>query len=373
MVQPRLPAQPRERDIDFVMITGAGASREFGVNGTKLALMGYWCEALIKRLNATNLTFTDITGLQPGLSGLQFEQRLGDFLRRVESFGEIEPLLRASTQFPGAPPNLGGDVLPEWHRQTVHQLDQIIEVIRGSLYEEFGAPSIDLGAAASAYSGLLTALGIGNGTRWAYATTNYDWIGDSVIRQLGGCPDYGAVTSTQSTAEGRLVLHNLLDGMPRYTPVLHIHGRVGWYRRRGGEVYSSNITQHDMNYGVPIVMLPDPRKIYDSDDVINLVWSQFVSALRRAKRVFVLGHSLNDAALVRAIAENVEPLDRVGVALLCSPGNEGELDQNAGSVLQTVIDHLGNAAQIPMRFGDGLATGRTGIEKWLERTDPSSH
>jgi hypothetical protein len=50
---------------------------------------------------------------------------------------------------------------------------------------------------------VICAFGIGDATKWAYATTtNYDWIGDQVIRQRGGCPDFGAVMSVQSTAEG---------------------------------------------------------------------------------------------------------------------------------------------------------------------------
>ena len=42
----------RTRDIDLVMVTGAGASRDFGVNGVKLPLMGDWSDALVKKLGA---------------------------------------------------------------------------------------------------------------------------------------------------------------------------------------------------------------------------------------------------------------------------------------------------------------------------------
>ena len=34
--------------------------------------------------------------------------------------------------------------------------------------------------------------------------------------------------------EGDLQLRTLLDGMPRYVPILHLHGRAGWYRRNEG-------------------------------------------------------------------------------------------------------------------------------------------
>ena len=34
----------RERDIDVVLVTGAGASRAFGVNGKPMPLMGDWSD-----------------------------------------------------------------------------------------------------------------------------------------------------------------------------------------------------------------------------------------------------------------------------------------------------------------------------------------
>jgi hypothetical protein len=48
---PHVPS--RERDIDWVIVTGAGASWELGVNGVKMPLMGDWSGALVKKLNTT--------------------------------------------------------------------------------------------------------------------------------------------------------------------------------------------------------------------------------------------------------------------------------------------------------------------------------
>jgi hypothetical protein len=39
-----------ERDLDLVLISGAGASAPFGVNGTQLPMMGEWSDALVKKL-----------------------------------------------------------------------------------------------------------------------------------------------------------------------------------------------------------------------------------------------------------------------------------------------------------------------------------
>jgi hypothetical protein len=68
-------------------------------------------------------------------------------------------------------------------------------------------------------------------------------------------------------AELRLEVSGIIDGIGRYVPVLHLHGRVGWYRR-DQRVYVANVIKHDQGFGVPIVMLPDPDKVYDQDDII---------------------------------------------------------------------------------------------------------
>lgn len=68
-------------------------------------------------------------------------------------------------------------------------------------------------------------------------------------------------------------------------------------------------------------MLPDPDKVYDQDDIIIALWQQFGEALARAKRVFVLGHSLNDRYLLRALLQNVQPLDRIAVTVLADPAD----------------------------------------------------
>src|SRR5439155_1319040 len=82
----------------------------------------------------------------------------------------------------------------------------------------------------------------------------------------------------------------------RYTPVLHLHGKVGWLRRPDETTipFFSGTTAYDPTFGLPIIMLPDPRKTYSGDDVLSILWAQFENALHRARRVFVVGHSLAD-------------------------------------------------------------------------------
>lgn len=63
-------------------------------------------------------------------------------------------------------------------------------------------------------------------------------------------------------------------------------------------------------------MLPDPEKNYDQDLTIITLWSEFRSALGRAKKVLVLGHSLNDSYLVRTLSQYVGDPHRVAVCRL---------------------------------------------------------
>ena len=190
-----------------------------------------------------------------------------------------------------------------------------------------------------------------------------------MIGELQWNPDWGEPPQAQ-TSEQRLSVDGLIQGLPRYVPVLHLHGRVGWYRRLNGSrtpEYATTTTRHQQGFGVPIVMLPDPNKAYGSDPVISSLWTQFEEALRRARRVFVLGHSLNDTAIVRALQDNVEPLDRIAVTILGKAKEPDTPDASAIEVMDRIRLQLGNAALIPMRFGSHPNAGQEGIETWLGR------
>jgi hypothetical protein len=362
----------RPRDIDLVMVTGAGASREFGVNGTKLPLMAEWSDALVLKLGE-HISYLDTTGLKRGMAGEEFEGRLGKFLRDIEAFARIGDLLEPSTRFQDLGPSggqfLGAQgVLENWHTVAGHHFGQITDLIRESLYDLFADARVDHGAAATAYAGLFSSLGLGGGSRMVYATTNYETVGEHAIRLAGGRPDWGQPPALGNEGELRLEVPGIIDGIGRYVPVLHLHGRVGWYRR-DGRVYAANVVRHDQGFGIPIVMLPDPDKVYDQDDVIISLWQQFGEALARAKRVFVLGHSLNDSYLLRALVQNVEPLDRIAVAVLEAGHDDDSLDSSAVPVVAKIQEHLGNAAIIPMRFGSTPDAGRRGIAAWTEKLE----
>lgn len=360
----------QERDIDVVLVTGAGASRAFGVNGVPMPLMTDWADHLVGKLGVRP-GYLEATGLRKNMSGEEFEFRLGKFLQDVEAFRRVRDLLDPSVRFQdfGAGTQImqSTGVMEQWHQQSVYHFDQITGLIRESLYELFADAAVDLDAAAKAYQGLFQSLGLGGpDSRLVYATTNYDTIGEHAIRRAGGLPDWGQPPSLEREGEARLAVDGLLEGLPRYVPVLHLHGRVGWYRG-DGRVYAANVVKHQEGFGIPLVMLPDPEKVYDQDDVIIALWREFSAALARAKRVLVLGHSLNDQYLLRALIQNVQPLDRIAVGVLGDDQDPPQPHPSAGPVLTKIRQDLGNAAIIPIRFGDAIDQGSVGIRAWTQK------
>jgi hypothetical protein len=188
-----MASQEVPRDIDLVLVTGAGASREFGVNHTQLPLMDDWARALVAALNG-HPGYRRVTGLEAGMDGPEFEARLGDFLRRVQAFRLMEPLLEALAAVPSAQSQVIADgAWSSWHSDRSFQLGEITKVIHKSLYDQFGEPSTDPGMVQQGYSTLLTSLGIGPNSRWAIATTNYDTIAEQAVEAVGGMPDTGSV------------------------------------------------------------------------------------------------------------------------------------------------------------------------------------
>jgi hypothetical protein len=363
-----------ERDLDYVLVTGAGASVPFGLNNTRLAAMAEWAEALVTKLNTGATGYFGATGLYPTMGATQFEAQLGRFLNQVTAFTQIKDVVAASKQFAvsghtGAQQLNTEGLLEAWYENTKGHLGRIVDLTHESLYEQFAEPAWDPARAQSAYGDLLQALGINPSSRWVYATTNYDRIGETAVQLLGMNPDWGEPPQTGNAGERPIEVDRLIDGIPRYVPVLHLHGRVGWFRRldfsEASAIYSTPATRYQAGFGVPIVMLPDPNKAYDSDPIINSLWTQFIQSLRRAKRVFVLGHSLNDRQVLEAIRDNVQSLGSIGVAVLSKEGTN-QIDESASEVEARVEEELGSAAVIPLRFGEP-SSGHDAIENWLAR------
>jgi hypothetical protein len=308
-----------------------------------------------------------LTGLRRGMGGEEFEQQLGRFLRSVDAFRGITDLLEPSSQLPQVPDMFRTQgVLANWHRQVLHQLGEINKVIHESLYKNFAEQSIDTKRAAEAFGSLLQVLGMAPGVPFVFATTNYDTIATRVLIDLGWHPDWGTTPIIQTGGSGRAFLHadDILDGMPRYTPVLHLHGRVGWYLREGDRSEEIGNTKYSEDFGIPIVMLPDPNKDYGANATINSLWNQFELALARAKKVVVLGHSLNDHLLVQALQQRV-PSRRLAVTSYAPKATTGVAMEEEKQRVWTLLP---GSQVIQVRFGESDA-GYQELRAWRDTID----
>jgi hypothetical protein len=359
-------ADERERDIELVLVTGAGASCAFGINNTNFPLMSDWSDFLVEKLAAAGPEVLAATGLAPQLSGPEFEARLGEFLQRVAAYQTIEPLLSASFGFSRSA-TLGQDALLDWYREVGSGLNGAVNTVVESLYECFDEGRAHVDLAVNAYQRLFRALNINHTDRLVYATTNYDTIAEHALRRSGRLIDSGERQTARDGDPTYLDTSGVLDGMPRYTPLLHLHGRIGWYRSDGAPAAVVNkATRHSSEFGVPIVMLPDPGKSYDEQPVIIDTWAEFRAALRRAKKVLVLGHSLNDKPLVDALRDNLDHLERLAVAVLPHPNIPDRPHPSAIETFQRVDDQLPRAKVIFMTFGENEIPP-VSFNSWLDQ------
>ncbi|HEY5431571.1 MAG TPA: hypothetical protein VIK04_20815 [Solirubrobacteraceae bacterium] len=153
---------PAERDIELVLVTGAGASMGFGRDGAQTPMMREWAEILTRHLGSD----AGLVGLSATLDGPAFEERLGIFLQRVAALKLSGPMLEDLAHALGPEWSVPGRAgLTElgwtnWHANATARLDHVIGLIHGSLYEQFGAENIDLFGASRAFSALLTSVGI---------------------------------------------------------------------------------------------------------------------------------------------------------------------------------------------------------------------
>lgn len=356
-------ADEAERNIPLVLITGAGASTDLGVQGNKLPLMDGWCREVKNALIGLGGQHLDITGLRDITEGQDFETQLGAYLRSRLAFTQIERLVDV-TQYN----TVGGnslqmfDRLRPWYDDVSLRLREIDDALNKTLIDLYGTPAVDERKGAKAYEALLRDLDVGRSTRWVYATTNYDPVAELSLQELDYIVNWGENVRARPSSRP-LQVDTLLQGVDVFVPILHLHGRAGWYERDG--VPYATDAPYNPGFGTPLVMLPDPDKDY-SLAVIDQIWSQFEIALDRAQMVLVIGHRLHDKALVKALRERVTPARRIGVALYADP-TENALQVNENDpTLEIVRSQLPGAKEIPMRFGDPETQNSEALRDWLE-------
>lgn len=307
-----------ERDIDYVIITGAGASREFGKGSKpKLPLMSDWSDQLLNKVTK-NLTLGEWIGLTKNMSGPEFEQKLGEFLRASANFPNIKNLLKVS----GKVSKCNEDDLKQFLNDTELKLKLVNQGIVQTLYENFNQNVIEISNAKDCYEELLVSLGLYASEnkladkKVVFATTNYDKILEYALEKLDIVVDRGEYFRAldNSTILSFKDESNIKKG---HALVLHLHGSIGWYywQPDGRPIYHGDSGSYDPNVGTPIIMLPDPDKSYESKDIINQIWQEFIKILTRARQVLILGHSLNDDRLVEELKNNIDQKNTITVAI----------------------------------------------------------
>lgn len=274
-----------------LLVTGAGASRNLGDNAL-MPLMSNWSDALCEALDNHEPGLASSCGLQRGMEGVEFEENLG-LLLRWQQVRHLEEIFQ----------NLGGDQAGS-HLQCVEEarhnsdarLRVVMETVNTTLYEQFGQRRVNDERARIAYRNLLNEL---REPELIVATTNYDRTAESALTSLGFEVDTGFRGRAPRTPT--LEPTGIVAERGKKVPVLHLHGAVGWYERNGSVSDWYADQPYNPSLGTPVVLYPDPEKDPTSDALVSELWAEFDMALEVADSVLVIGHSLHDPALVRAL------------------------------------------------------------------------
>ncbi len=159
------------RDLDLVLLTGAGASRNLA--NPPFPLMGDWAKALTQHLGNTPY-LNEAVGIQGVTDGQKFEERLGKFLAETAAFRSSRDLIIRSAHFPFVAPAFADPQgLSDWCDHVEAVLSSSVRAIHESLVAEFGSKYYNSITGPDVYRRLLGALRINQQTStWVYATKN---------------------------------------------------------------------------------------------------------------------------------------------------------------------------------------------------------
>jgi hypothetical protein len=276
----------------LLLVTGAGASRNLGIEERNMPLMSDWSDALCAALDEEEQGLAAACHLKPGMDGPEFEANLGLLL----AFDQTRSLIDRFTAL-GAP-NFREErsAIGKARQLTDTRIAALKRAIDTTLYDQFGLHQVDDEKAAAAYEQLLS----GNGRKeLALATTNYDRAGEVALAALDFDIDTGFRATLGRTP--RLDPVGLVEHRGEKTPVIHLHGAVGWYEIDGAIEDHYADKPYNPSLGAPVVLYPDPDKDPTKDVAVSQLWGEFDQAINAAEVVVVIGHSLHDPSLVRAL------------------------------------------------------------------------
>ena len=287
----------------MLLVTGAGASRNLGdPERPALPLMADWSESLCTALDDEHEGLAAACALRPGMDGEEFEKALGLLLL----WKRVQWLEERFAQLGGRPIGNVAEPIVQAREVTKERFEMVMRVINDTLYREFGLGRVDDDRATEAYQALFDKLDV---STLVVATTNYDRAGEVALTNLGWQVEEGfrrvphrtPEFDVQRLAKAREVR---LEGSSKYAAYIHLHGSVGWYVADGKVREYPGDQDFNATLGTPVVLYPDPDKDPTSDAIVSDLWREFHAALNEVDHVLVLGHSLHDPALVRAIRES---------------------------------------------------------------------
>jgi hypothetical protein len=308
-----------------------------------MPLMGDWSDALAEALEDEEERLSEACVLEEGMSPEEFEKSLG-LLIRWDQVRHLDERFKW----------LGGDRAmsltnePDVTRARENmnrRMEVVMATVNATLYEQFGLGRVDDERAVAAYQALLRHFGK---SELAIATTNYDRSAERALDALGRHVTTGFPPSAQRTP--RLRPAGMASDRNSGTPVIHLHGAVGWYERDGNIEDHYGDQPYNPSLGTPAVLYPDPDKDPTSSAYVSLLWTEFRAAMDQADVVLVIGHSLHDRALVDEL-KRVRGKKPLGVTYFAD-----EEDERISAL-------IGDAIPIQMDFGpeievDGKALSR---------------
>jgi hypothetical protein len=175
------------------------------------------------------------------------------------------------------------------------------------------------------------------------ATTNYDRSLEFAFDRVGMIARTGFTPhpflSSQLEPPG---LGQFQENAPS---VIYLHGAVGWYVTSEGFITAGAADRgFNSTLGRPAVLYPDPTKEIERTETAEL-WQEFTAALATATHLLVIGHSLNDPHLLKALNRVADKV-QLGYVLYTPKDHEASSKASA-----SVNKLLPGATIIPGAFG----------------------
>ncbi len=344
----------------LLVVVGAGASRNLGVNNQGLPLMADWMKTLKGELNAVVACASQILGLDGQFedAGFEFEKKLTDFLEWERSIPKIKKL--ADLGFPNGFPDGSQSNIAQWILQSESNARNLKEVILKSLFDNFSQSKVGSVSARDAYGAMLIQLGVQDGSGLSFATTNYDPAIEIGLGELGLRPYWGEDLEHGSVRT--LHFDSILSASANRIPVLHLHGRVGWYR--DSNRYVAYPPSQAFNPTMqPAILLPDTAKNYSEDEMTREIWHQFEELVSTVERVVVIGHALHDNELVKVLATFKTP-QRMAVMTYMENFDDHQQLAKAANSIRTLLPDV---EIMPVNFGPKSRFSEPQLKAWLSK------